>query len=194
MGEATSKLIRGLLEVLILDSIAHEPKHGYALIQELEQVFGAPPNRNQVYPLLIRLEKDGYLRADRAEGRGKTRYALTGKGVELLKSYRVRSPEFCARIAALWVPEAMAQPPAAPEAPPPHPRPHLADRIAVEGEGAGPAPPGPGHAGQACTAEVALRRRAAGDRSSFEASGLDAACPTCQALLGELRALRERWF
>lgn len=206
LDEATSKLIRGLLEVLILDSIAHEPKHGYALIQELEQLFGAPPNRNQVYPMLIRLEQDGFLRADRTGGRGKTRYALTGKGLELLKEYRVRSPEFRARVAALWFPEAYAPTGASTPGLPPAEgtRPHLVDRLAPAEDiapRAAPAtapapapPPGRGHAGQACTAEVALRRRAAGDRVSVDATGLDPACPTCQGLLGDLRALRERWF
>lgn len=206
LDEATSKLVRGLLEVLLLDSIAHEPKHGYALIQELEQLFGAPPNRNQVYPLLNRLEKDGFLRADRTSGRGRTRYTLTGKGLELLKSYRVRSPQFRARVAALWMPDAngrAAAPPGAAAGPGEAPRPHLADRIAVEGETPLPAPflapapggaPGAGHAGQPCTAEVALRRRAAGDRLAYEVAGLDPACATCQGLLAELRALRDRWF
>lgn len=200
---ATSKLIRGLLEVLILDSIAHEPKHGYALIQELERLFGAPPNRNQVYPLLIRLEQDGFLRADRTGGRGKTRYALTGKGLELLKAYRVRSPEFRARVAGLWLPEAVAPAVAtaiAPPQPPTAPRPHLVDRLAPAEDAlapprpAAPSPPAPGHAGQPCTAEVAMRRRAAGDRVAIEATGLDPGCATCQGLLGEVRALRERWF
>lgn len=204
MGSATSKLMRGLLEALLLDAIAREPKHGYALIRELEQVFGAPPNRNQVYPLLNRLEKDGYLRADRAEGRGKTRYALTGKGLELLKEYRLRPPEFSRRILALWAPGEGATPAAGAaepgEMPPPPapPRvaedrgPHLLDRLALPGEA--PAPAGAGHAGQPCSAEVALRRQPGRDRVAVEVAGLDPACPTCGELARWVRAVRDRWF
>ncbi|HEV8358875.1 MAG TPA: PadR family transcriptional regulator [Candidatus Thermoplasmatota archaeon] len=228
MGDATAKLMRGLLEPLILDAIAREPKHGYALIRELEQAFGEPPNRNQVYPLLSRLEEDGYLRADRTEGRGRTRYQLTGKGVELLKDYRLRTPLFRDRVGALWFadapapapPSATAPPALQPSAPPtpapvepPPPaaaEPHLLDRLALAEEASRPAPPPPevhavpsaavprveavGHAGGPCTADLVLRRRASGAGVGFEVTGLDQECPTCQELLAEMRALRDRWF
>lgn len=205
LGDATSTLTRGLLEVLLLDSIAREPKHGYALIRELEQVLGQPPNRNQVYPLLNRLEKEGILHADRSEGRGRTRYALTGKGVELLKEYRLRPAPFRARIASLWFPSAVpeaaplpapAAAPAAPPAPavqppaPPAPRPHLLDRLTIEGEAPSPG----GHAGGPCQGEIVMRRRAGADRIVLELAGLDPACATCQELQRSLHAVRDRWF
>jgi PadR family transcriptional regulator, regulatory protein PadR len=204
LGSATGKLVRGLLEVLVLDAIGREPRHGYALLRELEDVFGEPPNRNQVYPLLNRLEKDGYLRADREEGRGKTRYHLTGKGVELLKEYRVRSPAFRGRIAALWLPDALASSSqAAPgNGEPRPPGPHLVDRLALASEAAPPGPravpapaaPGGSHAGQPCTAEVSLRRQPGQDVVRIEYRGLDPACATCQDLAAGLRGVRDRWF
>lgn len=195
IGDATGKLIRGLLEPLVLDSIAREPKHGYALIRELEQAFGEPPNRNQVYPLLNRLEKDGFLQADRSEGRGRTRYHLTGKGLELLKEYRLRTPLFRDRVATLWGGERAEEP--APRAAVATPSgPHLLDRLALPGE-LPPGPPpmrGPGHAGRACEAEVVLRRQAGRDRVAVEFAGLDPACPTCQDVARSLQALKDRWF
>ncbi|MCA1812585.1 MAG: PadR family transcriptional regulator [Halobacteriales archaeon] len=162
--------MRGLLEALILDSIAREPKHGYALLRELEQAFGAPPNRNQVYPMLNRLEKEGVLQADRAEGRGKTRYHLTGKGLELLKDYRVRTPLFLERVGALWqLPSAEpVAAPATPEARDPGPR----FRVA---EAQGPAPP---H-GPDCALEVVLRKQPGAGKVALELVGLDPTCPTC---------------
>jgi DNA-binding PadR family transcriptional regulator len=197
IGHSTGKLIRGLLEPFVLDSIAREPKHGYALIQELEQAFGAPPNRNQVYPLLNRLQKDGFLQADRSEGRGRTRYALTGKGLELLKEYRLRTGLFRERVAGLWGLEP-SSPTGAPSAQPAlatPPGPHLLDRLALPGEA--PAPLAPGskqHAGRSCEAEVALRRQPGRDRVAIEMANLDPACPTCQDLGRLLQGVRDRWF
>lgn len=191
--EATSKLIRGLLEVVILDSIAREPRHGYGLIQELEKTFGAPPNRNQVYPLLNRLEREGFLHADRAAGRGRTRYALTGKGLELLKAYRLRPPGFAERVLALWGPEASTVAPKmlvrAPAQPP------LVDRLRWEpgtAEVAAPRPDGD-HAPH-CAAEFMLRKRPASGHLLLEMSAVDPACPGCSDLLASWRELRDRWL
>lgn len=195
LADATAKLVRGLLEAFILDSIARQPKHGYALIQELEEVFGEPPNRNQVYPLLNRLESEGFLRADRSEGRGRTRYALTGKGLELLKEYRLRTASFRGRVASLWgVEEAVqAMPGEGPACPaqrslePVAPG-RLAPAQRGQAEDAG------GHAGGPCTAELVFRRPLGRARVLLEAVGLDASCPTCAELMTSLRALRERWL
>jgi DNA-binding PadR family transcriptional regulator len=184
--------MRGLLEALLLDSIAREPKHGYALIRELEQVFGEPPNRNQVYPMLSRLEKEGYLKADRVEGRGKTRYVLTGKGLELLKAYRVRTPLFRERVGGLWWEEGgqpAARPPQA-EAPA-APRHALEDRIVEAGEPprappAVPAAPPGGHAAGRCTAEFVLRKQPGQRRLQLEVTDLDPSCGQCAGMVQAL--------
>jgi DNA-binding PadR family transcriptional regulator len=195
--------MRGLLEPFILDAISRQPRHGYALLRELEEAFGTPPNRNQVYPLLNRLEKQGYLRADRSGGRGKTEYSLTGKGLELLKDYRLRGPAFHERLRALWpAAEGHAQAaerraPAPEPRPDPPPGPRLMERITPDAP-LPPAPPfavsGQSHAGRPCQAEVALRRRAGEGRIALEIAGLDPACPTCQELARLLRDARDRWF
>lgn len=173
----------------MLDAIAREPRHGYALLGDLAEVLGDEPNRNQLYPLLNRLAKEGLLKADKAEGRGKTRYHLTGAGAQRLASYKLRSPAFRQRILALWGPQAgdaATPPPPSPQGVEPSP-----PAVSVPAPAGAPAP---GHGAQGCTAEVALRRRVGADEMSFDARGLDPACGSCQQLLADLRALRDRWF
>jgi DNA-binding PadR family transcriptional regulator len=189
--------MRGLLEALILDTIAREPKHGYALLRELEQVFGAPPNRNQVYPMLNRLEREGYLRADRAEGRGKTRYHLTGQGLELLKDYRVRPALFAKRVQALWGAPAEERSPAQAG---PQPAREAGPRFRVAGEPApaAPAPAPPARApvpppAEGCTLEVVLRQRPGQRFVALELHGFDPACPACAPFGEAVRRAAERF-
>ena len=62
MSDAGPKLLRGLLEVFILEQLEREPSHGYALLKQMAETFGAEPNRNRLYPLLGRMVADGLLR------------------------------------------------------------------------------------------------------------------------------------
>lgn len=95
--------MRGLMEPLILESLARGPKHGYALIKEVEAVFEVAPNKNQVYPLLARLESDGLIAGKVGkEARSKTEYSLTAKGRTLLDDYRRMPPEFLRIVEGLW--------------------------------------------------------------------------------------------
>ncbi|HVL86540.1 MAG TPA: PadR family transcriptional regulator [Candidatus Thermoplasmatota archaeon] len=99
--DARGRLLRGLAEPLVLESIARGPKHGYALLRELEETFGVAPNRNQIYPLLARLVERGLLKAADDEA-GKTTYHLTGNGLEALREYKTLPDTFRARVAELW--------------------------------------------------------------------------------------------
>jgi DNA-binding PadR family transcriptional regulator len=103
MADPKAQLMRGLIEPLLLESMARGPKHGYALIKEVESLFGVAPNKNQIYPLLSRLESEGLIsgKADK-EGRGKTEYSLTAKGRTLLDEYRSMPPEFMRLVGELW--------------------------------------------------------------------------------------------
>ncbi|MBI4393473.1 MAG: PadR family transcriptional regulator [Euryarchaeota archaeon] len=103
MGDPKAQLMRGLIEPLLLESMARGPKHGYALIKEVESLFGVAPNKNQIYPLLSRLESEGLIsgKADK-EGRGKTEFSLTAKGRTLLDDYRSMPPEFMRLVGELW--------------------------------------------------------------------------------------------
>lgn len=104
MKDPAAKLMRGLTEALALESLRREPKHGYALLKELEQVFGETPNRNRIYPLLSRLEEQGYIEGseDPDSSRGKRTYRLTDAGRERLDEYEAMPPAFRETFERVW--------------------------------------------------------------------------------------------
>ncbi|MHB8605945.1 MAG: PadR family transcriptional regulator [Thermoplasmatota archaeon] len=104
MSDAGSKVMRGLLEVFLLESLESSPKHGYALLKEMEERFGVEPNRNKLYPLLARLEEDGLVEGgqDDTTGRQKIAYVLTPRGREELEEYRRLPQAFRASVERVW--------------------------------------------------------------------------------------------
>lgn len=102
MAEAGPKLLRGLLEVFILESLEGQPKHGYALLKEMGETFGQQPNRNRLYPLLAKLVADGYIREMSESGGNRTLYALTDLGRDALHSYRRLPPAFRHALRRIW--------------------------------------------------------------------------------------------
>lgn len=150
MADAGAKVLRGLLDVFLLESLERGPKHGYALLREMADAFGTEPNRNRLYPLLGRMVRDGLIveRSDAAAGR--TLYDLTDAGRASLGSFRALPPPFKERLSRVWaiaadpasattaIPPRIAplEPPAAAatQAPPPAgaPYPCVEARIAIE--------------------------------------------------------------
>lgn len=136
MAEAGPKLLRGLLEVFILESLDQQPKHGYALLKEITEAFGAEPNRNRLYPLLAKMVRDGHIREVSESGGNRTLYALTDAGREALHGYRRLPAGFRHALRRIWnvevahpVADASPVPPAATEGQP-YPCPDA--RVALE--------------------------------------------------------------
>ena len=80
-----SDLIQGTLDLLILKTIALEPKHGWAIAKRIEQVSEnvLQVTQGALYPALHRLEQQGWLKAEwRATdtGRDAKYYSLTRAG------------------------------------------------------------------------------------------------------------------
>jgi PadR family transcriptional regulator len=80
-----SDLIQGTLDLLILKTIALEPKHGWAIAKRIEQVSNdvLQVTQGALYPALHRLEQQGWVRAEwRATetGREAKFYSLTRSG------------------------------------------------------------------------------------------------------------------
>lgn len=92
----TRDLIRGSSDrsILILTSLADAPKHGYALIKDIEEFAGIKLGAGSLYGALAVLEKAGLVEALPAEERRRP-YQITAAGREQL---RVRLTE-AARIA-----------------------------------------------------------------------------------------------
>jgi DNA-binding PadR family transcriptional regulator len=72
--------------VLILVSLAGGPKHGYALIKDIETIAGATLGPGTLYGALSRLERSGLVEALPAEDRRRP-YRITDAGAEAVRAY-----------------------------------------------------------------------------------------------------------
>ena len=86
-------LARRCHEVLILASLADGPRHGYQLALEIEEKSGRSFrfNHGTLYPILHKLESNGFLEGSWAEPAGKRKrrqYELTAAGRERLDQLR----------------------------------------------------------------------------------------------------------
>ena len=80
-----SDLIQGTLDLLILKTVALEPRHGWAIAKRIQQVSGDVLliTQGSLYPALHRLEQQGWLKAQAGTtetGRDAKFYALTAAG------------------------------------------------------------------------------------------------------------------
>jgi DNA-binding PadR family transcriptional regulator len=82
----TTERIRGSSDrsVLVLTSLASGPKHGYALIKDIEDFAGVHLGAGTLYASLAKLEDDGLIAPLRAEGR-RYPYEITPKGSRWLR-------------------------------------------------------------------------------------------------------------
>ncbi|GHO48521.1 PadR family transcriptional regulator [Ktedonospora formicarum] len=70
--------------LLILSSLASGPKHGYAMIQDIEQFSGTRLEVGTLYGAIARLEKQGWIEALEVIERRRP-YRLTGEGRAVLQ-------------------------------------------------------------------------------------------------------------
>lgn len=80
-----SDLIQGTLDLLILKTIALEPRHGWAIGKRIQQMSGdvLQVTQGSLYPALHRLEQQGWVKAQAGRtdtGREAKFYALTAAG------------------------------------------------------------------------------------------------------------------
>ena len=78
-------LVQGTLDLLILRTIQHEPKHGWAIAKRIRQVSNdvLKVQQGSLYPALYRLERDGWITgrwAATETGREAKFYSLTNSG------------------------------------------------------------------------------------------------------------------
>ena len=80
-----SDLLQGTLDLLILKTIALEPKHGWAIAKRIQQVSkeALQVQQGSLYPALHRLEQQAWIKAHWSEtetGRRAKFYSLTRAG------------------------------------------------------------------------------------------------------------------
>jgi DNA-binding PadR family transcriptional regulator len=84
--EVQTKLMKGLLDLIILQFLNGQPMHGYQIITKIRKSFGVYFGPSTIYPLLGALEKKGYVKSDweMSTERPRKVYKLTNEGHNLL--------------------------------------------------------------------------------------------------------------
>lgn len=93
------ELKKGATPLLILSLLEHEPQHGYELSKLIEARSGGVVRVHaaSLYPLLYRMERDGWIQGKWVEREGRRRrrfYRLTPAGVRQLQVQRHTWKEF----------------------------------------------------------------------------------------------------
>jgi DNA-binding PadR family transcriptional regulator len=84
--EVQAKLMKGLLDLIILQFLNGQPSHGYQIIIRIRKTFGVYFGPSTIYPLLGTLEKKGFVKSewDMSTERPRKVYKLTTEGQNLL--------------------------------------------------------------------------------------------------------------
>jgi PadR family transcriptional regulator PadR len=84
--EVSTKLTKGLLDLIILQYLSNEPMHGYQVITKIRKNFGIYFGPSTIYPLLGTLEKKGYVDSkwNMDFERPRKVYSLTSDGHNML--------------------------------------------------------------------------------------------------------------
>jgi PadR family transcriptional regulator PadR len=84
--EAQVKLMRGLLDLIVLQFLSVQPMHGYQIITKIRKSFGVYFGPSTIYPLLGVLEKKTFVSSEWNMDNERPRkvYKLTKEGISLL--------------------------------------------------------------------------------------------------------------
>lgn len=64
MNELREKLLKGMLNIVVLRLIADQPTYGYNIISSIRKRYGVYFGPSTIYPILCALEKKGYLKSE----------------------------------------------------------------------------------------------------------------------------------
>ena len=84
--EVQVKLMKGLLDLIVLQFLSTQPMHGYQVITKIRKSFGVYFGPSTIYPLLSALEKKGFVNSEWNMNNERPRkvYKLTNEGQSLL--------------------------------------------------------------------------------------------------------------
>jgi PadR family transcriptional regulator PadR len=84
--EVQTKLMKGLLDLIVLQFLSSQPMHGYQIITKIRKNFGVYFGPSTIYPLLATLEKKGHVTSEwnMKTERPRKVYKLTTNGQNLL--------------------------------------------------------------------------------------------------------------
>jgi DNA-binding PadR family transcriptional regulator len=87
--ELVQRIVRTLLDIHILRLVQTQPMWGYMIKKQAETKFGLKLRHGALYPLLNKLEKNGFMTSQRQPKGGRIRkvYSTTAKGRDYVEAY-----------------------------------------------------------------------------------------------------------
>lgn len=103
LREVQIKLMRGLLDLVILQLLKVKPMHGYSIITSIRRNFGVYFGPSTIYPLLGVLEEKGYIKSqwDLDNERPRKVYSLTPEGGNLLNGTEESLNHICRKLVSI---------------------------------------------------------------------------------------------
>lgn len=108
--EVQVKLMKGLLDLIVLQFLSSQPMHGYQIITKIRKTFGVYFGPSTIYPLLNTLERSGYVKSewDMSNERPRKVYKLTVEGRNLLNFTEDSLNFICKKIGTTGVSKGIA--------------------------------------------------------------------------------------
>ncbi len=105
--EVQTKLMKGLLDLIILQFLNGQPMHGYQIITKIRKTFGVYFGPSTIYPLLGMLEKKRFVKSEwnMCNERPRKVYKLTTEGQNLLNFTEDSLNFICHKIGTPGVPK-----------------------------------------------------------------------------------------
>jgi len=93
MAKRQAELMKGTLDLLVLKTLALEPRHGVGVADRIQQISGNTfvVKPGSLFPALHRLEEDGFIKGEwteTPEGRRAKYYRITAAGQKQLAAER----------------------------------------------------------------------------------------------------------
>lgn len=101
----SSQMLKGTLESCILKVISMKETYGYEISQTLHEYGFSQISEGTIYPLLLRLEKQGLIEAQYREslvGPKRKYFSITSKGLEEIDSFLLSWSELAGAIDKLF--------------------------------------------------------------------------------------------
>ena len=94
------KLVRGLLDLVVLRLLREKSTHGYGILTNIRRNFGVYFGPSTIYPLLNELETKGNIKSewDLTHDRPRKVYSLTAEGTSLLTGVEESLCQICNRL------------------------------------------------------------------------------------------------
>ena len=97
------KLMRGLLDLVVLQFLKAQPMHGYQIITKIRKDFGVYFGPSTIYPLLNTLEEKDFIKSqwDLSNERPRKVYELTRNGEDLLCYTETSLNHICRKLSTI---------------------------------------------------------------------------------------------